>query len=69
MSCLTKMLGIGKSEKARFEVRVTGDDDQVFVTEMSMSALKNRFETTCWCLLSTKCNMPRARTLNALTLR
>eukprot|EP00900_Chrysochromulina_parva_P013664 jgi/Chrpa1/22299/Chrysochromulina_OHIO_Genome00027878-RA len=41
MSCLTKMLGIGKSEKARFEVRVTGDDDQVFVTEMSMSALKN----------------------------
>jgi hypothetical protein len=38
---LTKMLGIGKSEKARFEVRVTGDDDQVFVTEMSMSALKN----------------------------
>jgi hypothetical protein len=38
---LTKMLGIGKSEKARFEVRVTGDDDQVFVTELSMSALKN----------------------------
>ena len=38
---LTKMLGIGKSEKARFEVRVTGDDGQVFVTEISMSALKN----------------------------